>query len=309
MSEPTAHKISVVICTYNRDTYLGDAIDSLLVQDFDDFEVVVVDNASKDNTKGVTESRMAKDSRVRYAYESEQGLNFARNCGFRVTTSPIVAYLDDDAIATKTWLQEIWDIYQQDPQVGAAGGKINLLWPEGYSHPAWLSQNLAGHLGAYDLGDEMTFITDPGLTPRGLNYSLRRDVWEALDGFDSKLDRSGKNLLSNGDLYMTQRVIEGGWKVAYLPKAVVDHQVFPDRVKKRWFMRRGWWQGISEYYREELSGDADPNRIRRGTEGMLRGLAKSVKYISDIPMAFDNLVYAYSQLGYLTAVMKGKDKA
>ena len=76
MSEPTAHKISVVICTYNRDTYLGDAIDSLLVQDFDDFEVVVVDNASKDNTKGVTESRMAKDTRVRYAYEAEQGLLF-----------------------------------------------------------------------------------------------------------------------------------------------------------------------------------------------------------------------------------------
>ena len=105
---------------------------------------------------------------------------------------------------------------------------------------------------------------------------------------------------------MTQRVLEAGWKVAYVPEAIVDHQVAPERTKKRWFLSRGWWQGISEYHRQELCGETSSGRMLRGTEGMLRGLAKCVKYINNLPMCFDNLVYAYSQLGYLTALVKGK---
>ncbi len=305
MSELIAHKISVVICTYNRAEYLGAAIESLLVQEFDDFEAVVVDNASTDNTKQVVEPYLG-DRRIRYVYESRQGLSHARNCGFEVTRSPVIAYMDDDAIASKTWLKELWAVYERDSKIGVAGGRVDLLWPRGYSHPRWLSQNLAGHLGAYNLGADVTFITNPGMTPRGVNYSMRREVWEALDGFDATLGRTGKNLLSNEELYMTQRVLEGGWKVVYVPSAIVDHQVAPERVRKRWFMSRGWWQGVSEYHREELCGDMPSGRMWRGTEGLLRGLAKCVKYINNLPMCFDNLVYAYSQLGYITALVKGK---
>ncbi len=297
-------QISVVICTHNRDQYLGAAIDSLLQQDFHSFEVVVVDNASSDRTREVTEARMS-DPRLRYVYESTLGLNVARNRGVREGKADLIAYLDDDAIANPHWLSVIYEAYQREDNLGAAGGKIDLLWPQGVEPPSWLSPGLAENLGAYDLGDELIYIDRAGLTPRGLNYSIRRDVWEAVGGFDMKLDRSGKNLLSNGDLYMTELVLKHGWKVAYLPDAVVQHQVFADRVKREWFLSRGWWQGISECYREKLSGRAGIGQLRRGGERFVRGLYKSVKYFGDPAQRFDNLVYAYGQIGYLSAAIQG----
>ncbi|WP_071515920.1 glycosyltransferase [Geitlerinema sp. PCC 9228] len=302
MPEP---KISAVICTHNRDGYLGEAIDSLLAQEFEDFEIIVVDNASTDQTRQVVETRRP-NPRLRYIYEENLGLNFARNRGVKESNAAIIAYLDDDAIATPTWLQHIYAVYQNDAAVGAAGGKIDLRWPQNLHPPAWLSKNLAGNLGDYDLGDQLHYIDHPGLTPRGLNYSLRRSVWEQVGGFDLKLDRSGsQKLLSNGDLYMTQRIMECGWKVAYLPEAVVAHQVFANRVNKRWFLNRGWWQGISEYYREELSGETGSGRISRGGERFLRGLVKYIKNVNHPDRRFENLVYAYGQLGYLTYLVKG----
>ena len=66
-------QISAIICTHNRDNYLGAAIDSLLSQDFaTGFEVVVIDNGSKDNTKQVVESRL-DNPRLKYIYEPVLG--------------------------------------------------------------------------------------------------------------------------------------------------------------------------------------------------------------------------------------------
>ncbi|HBK99141.1 MAG TPA: glycosyltransferase, partial [Microcoleaceae bacterium UBA10368] len=87
MSKP---QISAIICTHNRHSYLGAAIDSLLVQDFpDNFEVVVVDNASSDyaspdssktRTRQVVEARLP-NPQLKYIWEPELGLSVARNTG------------------------------------------------------------------------------------------------------------------------------------------------------------------------------------------------------------------------------------
>jgi glycosyltransferase involved in cell wall biosynthesis len=296
-------KISVVICTHNRGRYLGQAIDSLLQQEFNDFEILVVDNASTDNTKEVVESRLP-NSKLRYYYEAELGLNNARNAGVRETKADIIAYLDDDAIAIPQWLSEIYAPFMNNEKLGVVGGKIDLLWSEGSVKPSWLSTGMAMNLGAYDLGDQMIYIDDPGLTPRGLNYAIRRKVYEQVGGFDPKLDRSGKNLLSNGDLYMTELVLKNGWQVAYLPTALVQHQVFPERTKFNWFVNRSWWQGVSEYYRQQVSGTFASKEIFQAGENMLRGVYKSVKNLSNPTESIDNLLYSYGQIGYINAAIK-----
>ncbi|NER82552.1 MAG: glycosyltransferase family 2 protein, partial [Leptolyngbya sp. SIO1D8] len=73
-------RISAIICTHNRDDYLGAAIDSLLVQDFPDYEVIVVDNASTDTTRAVVEARLP-NPQLHYIYEETLGLSVARNAG------------------------------------------------------------------------------------------------------------------------------------------------------------------------------------------------------------------------------------
>jgi glycosyltransferase involved in cell wall biosynthesis len=299
-----APQISAIICTHNRDRYLGAAIDSLLAQDFAEFEVIVVDNASSDRTREVTEARKG-DPRLHYIYEPVTGLSVARNTGARVAQAKILAYLDDDAIATAQWLSTLYQAYATNDKLAIAGGRVTLLWQDGLTAPQWLSENLAGNLGAYDLGDAVLYIDRPGLTPRGLNYSIRRDFLEQIGGFDPSLGRVGKNLLSNEELHMTHLALQSGWQVAYVPMAQVAHTVAPERVKRSWFLSRGWWQGISECYREQIAGEAGLGQFQRGGERLLRGIYKSVKYITHPDQCFENLVYSYGQIGYLSKAIQG----
>jgi glycosyltransferase involved in cell wall biosynthesis len=298
-------QISAIICTHNRDTYLGAAIDSLLAQEFaDGFEVVVVDNNSSDRTSEVVKQRLS-DPRLKYVFEPVLGLSVARNTGAKESRGEIIAYLDDDAVACDRWLQILYSAYENNSTLAIAGGKVTLLWPQGIQQPRWLSPGLAANLGAYDLGDSIVYIEQPGLTPRGLNYSIRRSFLNEIGGFDPHLGRVGKNLLSNEELQMTELALQRGWQVAYLPDALVAHNVAPERLNRSWFLNRGWWQGISECYREQLAGKAGIGQLQRGSERFLRGLYKSLQYLSDPAERFDKLVYAYGQIGYLNAAIQG----
>ena len=299
-------RVSGIICTHNRDNYLGAAIDSLLQQESDDFEfeIVVVDNASSDRTPEVVNQRL-QDKRLRYVYEPTLGLSVARNRGAKETTAPIIAYLDDDAEASPQWFGQLIAAYDHNPKLAIAGGKVTLIWPEGTSQqPPWLSDSLTGTLGAYDLGDKIVYIQQPGLTPRGLNYSIRRSFLTEIGGFDASLGRVGKNLLSNEELYMTELALKQGWQVAYLPNALVAHNVAPERMKPQWFWRRSWWQGVSEGYGEEIAGKIGMSYLLKGGERLLRGIYKTGKYFTDPAQRFENLLYAYGQIGYLTTAVK-----
>ncbi len=296
--------ISAIICTHNREYYLGAAIDSLLEQDYPDYEVIVVDNASQDNTRQVVEARLPHP-RLKYVYEPVTGLSVARNTGAKESQGEILAYLDDDAVASSQWLQILRGAYQKNEKLAIAGGKVTLIFPEGVTPPNWLSDNLAGNLGAYDLGDEIVYINQPGLTPRGLNYSIRRTFLEEIGGFDINLGRVGTNLLSNEELQMTQLALENSWQVAYLPQALVAHNVAPERLQPTWFLRRSWWQGISECYREQLSSQAGVQQLATGSERFARGLYKALVNLREPALRFDNLVYAYGQIAYLKSALQG----
>ncbi|HBK62991.1 MAG TPA: glycosyltransferase, partial [Cyanobacteria bacterium UBA11166] len=202
--------------------------------------------------------------------------------------------------------------YQNNEKLAVAGGKVTLIWHNNATPPNWISPELAGGLGLYDLGDKMVYIKDPGLTPRGLNYSIRRTFLDqtfldkiGIGGFDPNLGRKGKKLLSNEELYMTELALKKGWQVAYIPEALAAHNVAPERMKPDWFLRRSWWQGVSECYREKSAGRTGIGQIRRGGERMIRGLYKSLKYFSDPAKRFDNLTYTYCQIGYLSSVLQG----
>lgn len=296
-------EIAAIICTHNRDRYLGAAIDSLLQQDCPDYEIIVVDNGSSDRTKEVVRQRL-NNPLVKYVYEPELGLSVARNRGARETNAPILAYLDDDAVASPQWLRVIVEAYRENAKLAIAGGKVTLILPEGQHLPKWLNKEMAGALGSYDLGEKIVYLDNPNLTPRGLNYSLRSSFLSEIGGFDPNLGRVGNNLLSNEELLMTELALDKGWQVAYLPEALAAHNVAPERLQPKWFINRTWWQGVSECYREEIAGRTGLGQFQRGGERMIRGLYKSVKYFNDPAKRFDNFLYAYGQIGYFSAVVQ-----
>ncbi|MGD1896158.1 MAG: glycosyltransferase family 2 protein [Phormidesmis sp.] len=299
--------ISAIICTHNREQYLGAAIDSLLTQTMDRYEIIVVDNASTDGTAAIAKSR-THDSKVRYVHEATLGLSVARNRGAEEAKGEILAYLDDDAEASPGWLAALLRVFDENEKIAIAGGKVTLIWPPNAQPPRWLSDDLASGLGAYDLGDKLTYIQQPSLTPRGLNYAVRKSFLNAVGGFDTHLGRVGKNLLSNEEQQLTRLALERGQQVAYVPDALAAHNVSPARMKPGWFLSRSWWQGISESYREQSTGRSGLPQLRRGGERLVRGLYKTIKYIHSPDQRFENLAYAYGQIAYLGSVTRNLAK-
>ncbi len=310
-------KISAVICTHNRQDYLARAIDSLLAQNFSgdanpenshsgdfSYEVILVNNASSDRTAEIAQTYL-EHPQFCYIYEPVLGLSTARNTGAAAAQGEIIAYLDDDAVASPGWLRVLYQAFAGDQSLAIAGGKVTLLLPDQQSLPWWVSADLAGNLGAYDLGEAELDIHQPGLTPRGLNYAMRREFWQTMGGFAVNLGRKGKNLLSNEEVYATELALKQGWRVKYLPQAVVAHQVVPARLNPQWFLNRAWWQGISEYERQKISNGDRRLELRATAERFLRGGYKALKYLPQPALCFENLVYAYGQIGYLTAVVAG----
>jgi glycosyltransferase involved in cell wall biosynthesis len=93
-------KVSVVICTYNRAHFIAESIQSVLDQTFADFEIIVVDDGSTDNTKEAVDS--FQDPRIRYVYQENRGLSAARNTGIRTSIGEYISFLDSDDI----WLPQ-----------------------------------------------------------------------------------------------------------------------------------------------------------------------------------------------------------
>ena len=92
-------KVSVIIPTYNRSKYVTKAIDSVLAQTYRDFEIIVVDDGSTDNTKEVLKPYT---DRIKYLYQENTGVSAARNAGIRAAGGQWIAFLDSD----DEWLPE-----------------------------------------------------------------------------------------------------------------------------------------------------------------------------------------------------------
>jgi len=87
-------EISVIIPTYNRSSLAREAVESVLAQTFADFEVLVIDDGSTDNTKQVIES--IQDNRIKYSYKDNGGVSSARNMGIGNASGAFIAFLDSD---------------------------------------------------------------------------------------------------------------------------------------------------------------------------------------------------------------------
>lgn len=106
---------TVIIPTYNREKLIANAINSVLNQTFHDFELLVVDDGSVDNTRQVIEQ--IRDDRLKYIYKKNGGQNSALNVGIRNATGIYVAFLDSDDTWFPEKLQKIYEKYQSDSKI------------------------------------------------------------------------------------------------------------------------------------------------------------------------------------------------
>jgi glucosyl-dolichyl phosphate glucuronosyltransferase len=306
-------RISVVICTLDRADSLRLTLESVAAQRLphEAFETIVVDNGSRDHTRAVAEE-YATAAGVRYLLEPALGLCHARNAGWRHALGEYVAYLDDDAVADPAWLGEILGTFDRvSPMPGCVGGKVDPAYE--VPRPPWVSDQVALCLTIVDWPNGAHAIED--LRQEwlvGANLAFPRRVLEELGGFHPALDRSGGNLLSSGDVYLERLVMEAGYSCYYQPAARVLHQVPASRLQRGWFVRRYYWQGVSDAVMEILHDRLSPGDRRRAAVRRAARLLTSPSRLACLifpvrtPRWFAEKCWALISLGHIMGLLRAR---
>jgi len=233
-------RITVILCTHNRARSLATTLESVVTQTLRQpvgWEILVVDNNSSDGTRQVVEDfRRRYPERIRYLFESQQGISHARNSGIQDARGNILTFIDDDETAGPEWLQNLTaNLYTGE--WSGAGGRILPVW--NCPRPRWLADESAltsAPLAMFDAGTEAGELAE---SPFGANMAFRKEVFELCGGFRTDLGRVGKSMLSGEDSEFGRRVLAAGRRLRYEPSALTYHPVEEYRVKQQYFLR--WW--------------------------------------------------------------------
>ncbi len=196
-------KISVVVCTFNGGHTLSACLESLLRLDYPNYEVIVVNDGSTDNT-----AKIASSYGFRVITTENRGLSSARNTGLNAATGEIVAYIDDDAYPDSHWLRYLASAFMTTTHVGVGGPNI-----------APADDGPIAECVAHSPGNPVHILlsdTEAEHIP-GCNMAFRKTALEAIGGFDPQFRIAGD------DVDVCWRLQQKGWTLGYSPGAMVWH--------------------------------------------------------------------------------------
>jgi glycosyltransferase involved in cell wall biosynthesis len=239
---------SVVVCTYNRCASLGETLEALSTQQVPAgflWELIVVDNNSRDSTKTTVERFQASQPslRVRYLFESQQGLSHARNRGISAATGEFVVFTDDDVLPAPDWLTTLVGGMRKF-NAAAAGGYIEPLWQA--KPPTWLTERFYGFLALRTDTDGPKEARVEEDMPFGASLGFARSIFAKVGLFDPRLGRKGNLLAGGEEIDVLMRVVNQGERVMYFPQARVRHKVEAFRLNKRYFRRWRYQCSLNE---------------------------------------------------------------
>lgn len=211
MKEP---KVSVIIPTYNREKMVENAIRSVLNQTFSDFEIVVIDDASTDNTESIIKS--IHDNRIKYIrHEKNKGGSAARNTGIMKARGEYVALLDSDDVWLKEKLEKQIDIMENSNlHPGVVYSGLNYIDSHG---------RLKGPVIPFFKGNIYSYLLEENIVLGGGSTALiRKDCFDEVGLFD-------ENLPSRQDLDLWLR-ISRKFKFDYVKAPLVNIRIHKDRI-------------------------------------------------------------------------------
>jgi glucosyl-dolichyl phosphate glucuronosyltransferase len=232
-------KASIIVITRNRAAYLHEALKTLIAQEIqgEAYEIIVVDNNSKDATASVVKDfKRAFGDKIQYVFEPEAGMSRARNKGADKAKGEVLLFIDDDALASPHWLQNHCSLYEVFPNLVATGGRIELLFDSG--RPNWLADELLIVLGHLNYSDEESLMFYPD-HPFGVNFSVKKNHFIKIGGFEERV----RNY--NDEKTFFYKLLLNKCNVGYSPKALVYHRIPTSRLRKVFFIKRGFKQGMA----------------------------------------------------------------
>jgi glycosyltransferase involved in cell wall biosynthesis len=268
MANASGLPLSIIICSYNRRDYIIEAIDSLYRQTLarDRYEVIVVDNNSKDDTEALCREyiRTHPDGRITYLSETRQGASYARNTGAEKARGEFLVFMDDDAVAEREFMECITRFYEQHPGVSGLGGRIIPRYIP--AEPRWMSHfvsSLVGHFNYSPVAVEF----EPQRYPLESNMAVRRSDFFAVGGFNTSIPGVVGTLRIGGEgkeFFFKLKALDK--KVWYDPSIRVEHIVETQKL-------------TSEYMYRVASGIGRGERVRMLAKGKRAYYKKIAEYI------------------------------
>jgi GT2 family glycosyltransferase len=242
---PATPRVSVVVCTYNGGGTLDQCLSSLEALNYPDYEVIVVDDGSTDDTLQI----LSRHRGVRAIHQSNNGLSHARNVGLRTATGTVVAYTDSDCFADADWLTHLVD--QLERTGAAAVGGPNLSPEDG---------RLAACVGAAP-GQPMHVLESDQVAEHipGCNMAYRKQSLLAVAGFDPQYRKAGD------DVDVCWRLQQQGQWITFAPSAFVWHH---RRQTPRTYLRQQMGYGEAE----ALLRFKHPDKYNGRGDGKWRGV-------------------------------------
>lgn len=235
-------KITVILCTYNRAQSLTKALESVAqskMPESTQWEVLVVDNNSRDATRSVVEEFCRRNPlRFRYLFEPKQGKSYALNSAWQAANADVLAFMDDDVEVDPDWLYNLTASLTRGEWNGA-GGRI--LPERGFEPQPWMDVNHRhglAPLAMFDLGPEPGELKE---SPFGTNMAFRKEVFSKHGGFRTDLGPQPGSEIRSEDSEFGTRLLTRGERLWYEPSAVVYHIVPQSRARRQYF--QAWWFG------------------------------------------------------------------
>ena len=246
----TEINFTVAICTYNGAKGLPEVLERLRSQVGTEsifWEIIVIDNNSTDNTAQVVkeyQSNWSEAYPIRYCFEPEQGLAFARRCAIREAHGSLIGFLDDDNLPDPNWVAEAYRFGQSHPQAGAYGGQIHGKFevepPPGFERIARYFALIKGQ-NPYCYNHRYQ-ATRQKMFPPGAGIVIKKQAW---------LESVPKRPLlpnTNEDLEMLSQIWQAGWEIWFNPEMQIDHIIPKYRLEKDYLIPFFRINGLSRYY-------------------------------------------------------------
>lgn len=228
-----ARSLACVIPSRNRSALLQDCVESLLVQETSaEYEIIVVDDGSTDDTRDRIERLAEQHPRLSYLRRAPSGLNASRNAGWQATDADVLAFLDDDALAPQSYVDAVLDGVARHPDVDCFGGRIRLRLEGGMAR--WCGRE---PLGETEL--EAGPSDRPIANAWGANLIVTRRGLETVGPFKEDL------ALYGDEVEWQHRIKRAGGEIIYLPEAWVWHRRLAPDLRLRPRLRRAYRIGHS----------------------------------------------------------------
>lgn len=223
--------VTVVIPAYNADQYLADTIESVLSQTFTDFEMLIIDDGSTDNTAEIAHLYAQRDQRLAYFSQTNQGVSASRNRGIELAKGELIAFLDADDQWLPNKLEAHMKHFDSSPDLGISFGRVEFVLATGKPTGVISNSKLSG------IEPEHLYYENLIVNPS--NAVIRFTVFEQVGNFNI-------SLMTMEDLEVFLRIICNGWKVEGLNQVLTRYRTTETGLSSNLYRLEQDWEKFSD---------------------------------------------------------------